>query len=625
MAEETLRFETEVGKILQIVANSLYSEKQVFLRELISNAADACDRLRYLALTDSSLTKDDPEFRITLTADKAARTLTVADNGVGMNREALVQDLGTIARSGSGAFLEQLSGDARKDVALIGQFGVGFYSAFMVADRVEVLSRRAGEDQAWRWVSDGKGEFTVAEAEKPARGTAITLHLAADEDEYLEPARLRHIVSTYSNHIPVPIVIKEGGKIDTINAASALWTRARGDIEDEEYAAFYRHVGHAFDAPWMTVHWRAEGTIEYTGLLFIPERRPLDIFSPEREHAVKLYVRRVFVTDKCEGLVPPWLRFLRGLIDSEDLPLNVSREMLQHNPMLTRIRNAIVTRVLGELEKKAEADPDSYAGFWEQFGAVMKEGVYEDAEHRERLLKLARFRSTAGEDVTSLAAYIGRMKPGQEAIYFITGEEIERLQKSPQLEGFRARGVEVLLLTDPVDDFWLSQVTEFEGKPFKSATRAGADLSAIEKTGKAEGEDADKAEAETPPGVDALVAMIRLELGEAVKDVRVSERLTDSPVCLVSDEGDIDIHLERLLRQHKRFEDAVARVLEVNPTHPLIAALAGQAGRKGGGANVADAAWLLLDQARILGGEPPPDPTAFTKRLSAVMTRAMSG
>jgi len=629
MAEETLRFETEVGKILQIVANSLYSEKQIFLRELISNAADACDRLRYLALTDPDLIEDDPELRVTITPDRAARTLTVADNGIGMNREALIEDLGTIARSGSSAFLEQLTGDRKKDLALIGQFGVGFYSSFMVADRVDVLSRRAGEDQGWRWSSDGKGEFTIVEADKSARGTEITLHLTDGEDEFLDAQGLRRIVTTYSDHIGLPIVLADGGKEETVNRASALWTRPKGEITDEQYAELYRHVAHGFDEPWLTLHWRAEGVMEYTGLLFVPSARPFDIFSPERQHGVKLYVRRVFITDRCEGLVPPWLRFLRGVVDSEDLPLNVSREMLQHNPMLARIRGAITTRVLGELEKRAGKEPEKFAEFWDRFGAVLKEGIYEDTEQRERLLKLARFRTTAQDGLATLADYAGRMKPGQEAIYYITGDEIEGLRKSPQLEGFRARGVEVLLLTDPVDEFWVPHVGTFEGREFKSATRAGADLSAIGKeAGGTEDEAANEGETakpEPPPGVAALAAMIKLELGEAVKDVRLSERLTDSPVCLVAEEGDIDIHLERLLRQHKQFERSVPRVLEINPTHKLIAALAGLVGKDGAGGKITDAAWLLLDQARILEGEAPDDPTAFTRRLSEVMTRAMAG
>ncbi len=628
MAEETLRFETEVGKILKIVASSLYSDRQIFLRELISNASDACDRLRYLAITDPSLTAGDPEFRVTLTADKKAKTLTVADNGVGMNRESLIEDLGTIARSGSTAFFDQLTGDAKKDVALIGQFGVGFYSCFMIADKVEVTSRRAGEDAAWRWTSDGNGEFTIGEAEKASRGTEIRIFLKKDALEFLEPARLRHIVSTYSDHISLPIQIVEDGEATTVNKASALWTRAKKDITAEQYTEFYRDVGHVYDEPWLTIHWRAEGAIEYTGLLFVPTQRPMDIFSPDREQHLKLYVRRVFITDKCEELAPRWLRFLRGLVDSEDLPLNVSREMLQHNPTLSRIRTALIRRVLGELKKKAEKKPEEYAAFWEAFGAVLKEGLYEDFDHREALLALTRFRSTAEDGLVDLAGYVERMKDGQDAIYYITGDEIGALAKSPQLEGFRARGIEVLMMTDPVDEFWVPSIGEFDGKQFRSATRAGADLSNIGKDKDAQdGKDAnesDKTKPETPAGVDALVAMVKLELGEAVKDVRVSDRLTDSPVCLVSDEGDIDIRLARLLKANQQLDQAIPRVLEINPTHPLVTALAGIVGEDGAGTRLGDAAWLLLDQARILEGETLPDPTAFVRRLSDIMSKGLA-
>ena len=624
MAEETLSFRTEVGKILHIVANALYSDKQVFLRELISNASDACDRLRYLALTQPDLIADDPEFRVKIAADAKARTLTIEDNGIGMNRDGLVEDLGTIARSGSSAFLEQLTGDSKKDLALIGQFGVGFYSGFMVADRIEVLSRRAGEAQGWHWASDGQGAFTIGEAEKPSRGTTITLHLKQDADEFLEPARLRRIVATYSDHISLPIVLAEDGKDETVNRGSALWSRSKSEITDDQYKEFYRHVGHMMDDPWLTLHWKAEGRVQYTGLLFVPSVRPMDVFQPERRHGVKLYVKRVFITDRCEELVPPWLRFLRGLVDSEDLPLNVSREMLQKNPLVARIRGALTKRVLGDLVKKAEKEPEDYATFWNNFGAVLKEGLYEDAESREDLLKLVRFRSTHGDGLASLDDYVGRMKPGQQSIYYITGDEIDALAKSPQLEGFRAKGVEVLLLTDPVDDFWIPSVGTYKEKPFRSATRAGAELGSIEgaATDKTDGEKKDAAE--KAPGIDSLLAMFKLELGDKVKDVRLSERLTDSPVCLVADENDIDIHLERLLRQHRQLENSLTRVLEVNATHPLIRALAGIVGKDGSGERVSEAAWLLLDQARILEGETPPDPAAFTRRLADVMTRGLT-
>ena len=625
MVEETLSFETEAGKILKIVANSLYSEKEIFLREVISNASDACDRLRYLAITQPELTADDSDFRVEISVDSKKKLLIIDDNGIGMNRDALVEDLGTIARSGSSAFIDQLTGEDNKDVALIGQFGVGFYSCFMVADKIEVLSRRAGEDTGWRWTSDGQGQFTISEAEKETRGTRITLHLKKDAKEFLEPARLRHVVTTYSDHISLPIRLVEKDKTETVNKASALWTRQKKDVTEEQYTEFYRHVGHAFDEPWLTLHWRAEGKIEYTGLLFIPSMRPMDLFTTERHHKVKLYVRRVFITDDCKELVPPWLRFLNGLIDSEDLPLNVSREMLQNNPTLARIRSALVKRVLGELKKKAEKAPEEYAGFWENFGSVLKEGLYEDLEYRDDLLKLVRFPSTAEDSLVGLDSYVKRMKDGQDAIYYITGDEVEKLAKSPQLEGFRARGIEVLMMTDPVDEFWLPAIGAYQEKPFKSATRAGADLSSIKETDTGDKDDADKPKDDDhPKGFDGLLAMVKLELGDAVKDVRISERLTDSAVCLVADEGDMDIHLERLLRQHKQLDQSVTRVLEINPTHPLITALAGSVGGDGAGTAITDAAWLLLDQARILEGEALPDPAAFTRRLSDLMTKNIS-
>ena len=623
MQEEKHGFQAEVSRLLDIVAHSLYSDKTVFLRELISNASDACDRLRYLSLTQPELTASDPNFRVTLSTDRTARTLTIADNGIGMNRDDLVENLGTIARSGTSAFMKQMTGDAAKDLALIGQFGVGFYSAFMVAERVEVWSRKVGEDQGWRWVSDGKGEFTVTPAEVDERGTRITLHLREGEDEFLDSSQLRRVVTKYSDHIALPILLVEDGKEHTINAASALWTRPKSEITEAQYAEFYRHTAHSFDSPWLTMHTRAEGKIEYTSLLFVPSAKPLDLFHPDRKHCVRLYVRRVFITESCEEVLPAYLRFLRGIVDSEDLPLNISREMLQHNPVLAKIRAGVTKRVLSELQKKADGDPDGYATFWNNFGAVLKEGLYEDSDQRDQILKLARFRSTAGEGdgegLVSLADYVGRMKPGQDAIYYITGDSPEAVSRSPQLEGFAARGVEVLLLTDPVDEFWVPAVGLFEGKAFKSVTRGGADLDRIEAP-------ASETKAAEPPaaGIDGLIALFRLTLKDAVKDVRLSQRLTDSPVCLVADEGDMDIHLERLLKQHRQIETSAKRVLEINPTHPLVASLAKRVGENGHGDEVSEAAWLLLDQARIVEGETLPDPAAFSRRLSDVLRRSMA-
>ena len=636
MPAEKRSFQAEVSRLLDIVAHSLYSEKEIFLRELISNASDACDRLRYAAITQPELAGEDSNFRVLLTPDKKARTLTVDDNGIGMNHDELIENLGTIARSGTAAFMQNLAGEKngeKKDVSLIGQFGVGFYSAFMVADNVEVIARKAGESAAWRWSSDGKGEFSVEPAEKAARGTTIILHLRKDEDEFLEPHRLRHIVKTYSDHIALPILLEEGGKEETLNAASALWTRSKSEITPEQYKEFYHHVAHSFDEPWLTLHARAEGKIEYTNLLFVPSSKPFDLFDPQRKNHVKLYVRRVFITDDCQNLLPPYLRFLRGIVDSEDLPLNVSREMLQNNPILARIKGQITKRVIAELSKKASDAPEEYATFWENFGAVIKEGLYEDREQQDSLLPLIRFRSTEGDGLVSFDEYVGRMKPGQEAIYYLTGDKLELLKKSPQLEGFRARGVEVLLLTDPVDEFWMPALGKYKapgkdsgkegGYALKSITRGGADLSKIAaQDGEAKAED--KKDDKPAGNIGALIAIFKLALGEAVKDVRISDRLTDSAVCLVADEGDMDMHLERLLKQHRQLDAEAKRILEINPKCALVERLAAKVGQDGASDQLGEFAWLLLDQARILEGEPLPDPSAFARRLSMLLEKGLA-
>jgi molecular chaperone HtpG len=634
MAEERLGFQAEVSKLLDIVAHSLYSEKEVFLRELISNASDACDRLRYEALTRPELLAGDPGFRVTIEIDKPQSRLTIADNGIGMSRQELIENLGTIARSGTANYLkdaiaprkvEEKEGsdkalEGSDGLTLVGQFGVGFYSAFMVADQVEVVSRKAGEAQAFRWRSDGKGSFTVGEAELEGRGTRITLDVNEAGKEFLEPERLRRVVKRYSDHIALPIELLDGAKRETLNAASALWTRPKSEITELQYKEFYRHVGHGFDDPWMTLHYRAEGKLDYSALIFVPGHRPFDLFNPDRKGGLRLYVKRVFITDDCPELLPPYLRFLRGIVDSEDLPLNVSREMLQKNPLLARIRQGLVKRLLDQLEKKAKDDAPDYRAFWDNFGAVLKEGIYEDGEQRERLLALARFHSTAGDGLASLEDYLGRMKDGQEAIYYIAGERLETVAKSPQLEGFRAKGVEVLLLTDPVDEFWIPAVGEHKEKPFKSVTRGGADLVKIK--GVAEDKpDAAAVEAngEAAGEASGLVALFKLTLKDAVKDVRCSERLTDSPVCLVADEGDMDMHLERLLRQHKQTTQESRRILELNPNHPLIKRLAARVKEKGASAELSDYAFLLLDQARIVEGETPPDAAAFSRRLASLL------
>ena len=648
MSEQKLSFQAEVSRLLDIVANSLYSNKEIFLRELISNASDACDRLRYAALTQPELTDADADFKITLASDAEAGTLTVTDNGIGMNRDEMIENLGTIARSGTAAFVRELE-EKPEGVNLIGQFGVGFYSAFMVADTVEVMSRRAGESQGWRWISDGRGEFTVAEVPDgdgdpaPARGTRVVLKLKKEQEEFLDPARLERIVRTYSDHIAVPVTLAKGaedggaeeGGEQVLNAASALWTRPKSEISEEQYKEFYHQVAHAFDEPWLRLHFKAEGVIEYSGLIYLPSAKPFDLFQPERKHGVKLYVRRVFITDDCEGLVPPYLRFLRGVIDSEDLPLNISRESLQTNPVLAKIRGAVTKRVLSEIKKQAEKNPEDFAAFWDNFGPVLKEGLYEDEGQRETLIELARFASTrasgGGGGAVGLADYVARMPEGQEAIYYISGEDAEALRKSPQIEGFAAKGVEVLLMSDPVDEFWLPVVREYQGKAFKSVTRGGADLDKIADAAKAGEAAATENEGKAGPGTDALIAFVKLALKDEVKDVRASERLTDSPVCLVADEGDMDMHLERLLKQHNQIDQASTRILEINPKHALIQRLAAELETQGAVAAdstegdalppLEEAARLLLDQARILEGEPLPDPSAFGRRLSRLVAR----
>lgn len=632
MTAQSYQFQAEVAKLLHIVTHSLYSEKEIFLRELISNASDACERLRYLAIADPALTDGDADFRITVHVDKDKGTLSITDNGVGMDRDDMIENLGTIARSGSTAFMEQLAAGKDKDgkgpdLSVIGQFGVGFYSAFMVAEEVAVTSRRAGADTAFTWTSGGTGEYTIEESVRDGRGTTVELKIREEQKEFLETWRLRQIIETYSDHITWPITItasddEADAENEPVNRASALWTRPKSEITEQQYTEFYRHVGGAFDEPWTVLHSRIEGKVEYTLLLFVPTEKPFDLFHPDRKHRVKLYVKRVFITDEAEGLAPSYLRFLRGIVDSEDLPLNVSREMLQNEPMLRHMRGQIVKRVLGELEKKAEKDPEGFATFWRNFGAVLKEGIYEDHEVGPRILKLARFDSTAGDDLTSLDGYVERMKPGQDAIYYITADDLAAARRSPHLEGFRKKGVEVLLLTDAVDDFWLSAHGEFDGKPLKSVTRGGADLSKI---GDAEAEDdaTDKPEAPKEGDMATLIAAFRETLGDAVKDVRTSDRLAESPVCLVADDNDMDMRLERMLKAHKQVDEASKRVLEINPRHALVIRLVERMRDGGLSQDIEEAARLLFDQARIIEGEPLDDPAAFSRRMADFMSRAI--
>ena len=610
-------FQAEVAKLLNLMVHSVYSEREVFLRELISNAADACDKLRYEAIAKPELLAEGGELAITITADKAAGRLTVSDSGIGMTHDELVSNLGTIARSGTQAFMERAK-EGQNDLRLIGQFGIGFYSAFIVASRVEVISRRAGDDATWKWTSDGTGTFTVEAVEgKGRRGTEVILSLREDAGEFLEQGRLESIVRTYSDHVPHPILLAVGNDIKKqVNAGSAIWARPKSEVSAEQHKEFFASLAGIESDPAVTLHYRAEGRNEYTVLLYVPSERPFDLFDPERQGRQRLYVRRVFITDEAE-LLPPYLRFVRGVIDSEDMPLNISREMLQNNPTVAQIRRAVTNRVLSELKKCAEGDAALYGKVWEAFGAVIKEGLYEDMERRDQIYDIARFRTTK-EDATSLKDYVARLLPNQTAIYYLTAEDAAKARSSPQLEGFKARGVEVLLLTDPVDTFWVRTAMGFEGKPFKSVTQGSADLDLIpraEGTSPPEAEDA---------GAALLIAAVKQTLGDAVKDVVKSTRLTDSPVCLVADASGLDRTLEKLLSRQGQGTKLSAPVLEINPNHPLIKALGERIKAKGVTPEIEDAARLLLDEAHILEGESIADPAGFSRRLSELMRKAFA-
>jgi molecular chaperone HtpG len=618
---ESRPFEADVAKLLQLMVHSVYSEKSVFLRELISNAADACERLRYEAIAAPALLGDDPKPRITITVDAERRELMIEDNGIGMSREELVESLGTIARSGTKAFIDRLdAAKSEEETALIGRFGVGFYSAFMVAEKVEVFSRRAGSETAHVWSSDGKGAFAVAAVEAayaPHRGTRVVLHLMTDAKSYTERATIERLVRAQSGHVPVPIAIveKPGAEVAEITDGAALWAKPKSSITPADYTDFYRSVAGQFDEPALTIHFHAEGRHDYTALFFVPGSRPFDLFDPDRKGRIKLYVKRVFITDDADVL-PRYLRFVRGLVDSADLPLNVSREKIQESPLLGAIRKGATSRVLAELERLADKEPDNYKKIWDLFGVVLKEGVYEDFERRDALLALARFKTTAADEWRSLKDYVAAFKPNQMAIYYLAGDDLERLKASPHLEGFRARGIEVLLLADPVDSFWVMSAPAFDGKSLKSVTQGAADLAAIPLL--------DAKEASAPELADAVkqfLAFMKTTLGDAVAEVRASERLTDSAVCLVASDLGPDRALERMLAGAGRLSAASKPILEVNPRHQLVVALAGLGGEQT--RLKEDAVHLLLDEARVLEGDRPADPRSFSERLARVLQKSV--
>ncbi|PBN44109.1 molecular chaperone HtpG [Sphingobium sp. D43FB] len=620
-APETHAFEADVSKLLRMMVHSVYSDRDVFLRELISNAADACEKLRYEGIATPSLLGDDPHPRIRVILDADQNRLTIEDNGIGMTAAEMGETLGTIARSGTKAFMERLAAEAGKEGSqLIGQFGVGFYSAFMVASQVEVFSRRAGSDEAASWTSDGQGTYTIAPvdlADTPTRGTRVVLHLMEDAKSYAERYTVERIIKAQSGHVPVPIMLFEKPDADGVDIAdgAALWLKPKSEISEEDYADFYRSVAGQYDKPAHTVHYRAEGRYEYSVLTFIPETKPFDLFDPDRKGHIKLYVRRVFITDEAP-ILPRYLRFVRGLVDSADLPLNMSREMIQDSPVLGAIQKGVTGRLLGDLQKLADNDAEAYQRIWENFGPVLKEGLYEDFERREALLGLARFKSTtSGEGWRSLKDYVAQLKENQTAIYYATGSDLDRLSTSPQLEGFRARGIEVLLLPDQVDNFWTTMGVDYEGKPFKSVTQGGADLGLIPLV-----EGADKPTEPENAAVADFLAFAKTTLADAVSDVRASDRLTTSAVCLVAPESGMDRQLEKLLASAGQLPTAALPVLEINPRHALIQKLASSDDADG---LKSDLAHLLLDQARIADGEQPTDARAFSDRLDRLMSRAV--
>jgi len=625
---EKLEFQTEVSQLLKLMINSVYSEKEVFVRELISNASDACDKLRYLATTKEKLIQDDPDLKIQIQINKKENFISFIDNGIGMNKKDLIENLGTIARSGTTQFIKEMSESKTKDLSLIGQFGVGFYSAFMVAAETQVTTRKAGENKIWIWKSDGESNFTIEESEdlnllESNRGTKINLTLSKESKDFLDKIKIEDIIRRYSDHISIPIFVTDGSEKNDeiskpVNSASAIWTRPKNKITQEQYKEFYNHVGHMFDDPWMVSHYKAEGKIEYTVLNFIPSTKPFDLYDPARENRLKLYVKKVFITDNCPELIPPYLRFLRGIIDSEDLPLNISREMLQNNPVVTKIRNSLVKRTISDLKKKLTSDRQSYEEFWNNFGPVLKEGIYEDFERKDSLLEIALFKNLNSDKLITLEEYVETMTKKQKNIYFITGDSYENIVNSPIIEGYKSRDINVLILDDPVDSFWTSATPSFNEKSFKSVTRGADDLESMD------GKKKDEKEKKEDKSADPLIVLLKEKLKDKVKDVRTSSRLTDSPACLVSDESAMDPQLEKILQQHNQLNQGVSlKIMEINPNHKLIKKLTKMSKNKDSLSKVEDVAILLYEQSRIVEGDKPSDPIAFAKKLIDTITNSV--
>ena len=618
MTEEKKKFDAEVGKVLKLMIHSLYTDKEIFMRELISNSSDACDKLRYLSQTDSALMQGDSELKITVHVDKEASTITVRDNGIGMNRNDLNENLGTIAKSGTHSFLDKLSGDSKKDSQLIGQFGVGFYSAFMIADEIMVTSRKAGEDKVYTWHSDGQGEYTVADADREfTRGTEIVLHVKSEEKSFLDHFRLKHIVKSYSDHIAVPIFFtNEDGTELQVNSSSALWTKSKSDISEEQYTEFYKNVSHATDTPWVTMHNHNEGVVEFTNLLFIPSSKTFDLFHPDRKCRVKLYIKKVFIADEAIDLIPQYLRFLRGVVDSQDLPLNISRQTLQHNATLEKIKASITKRVLSELKSKKEKDFADYLLFWNNFGGVLKEGLCEMTSSPEKLLEVCVFRSALHDKMISLDEYIANCKGEEKTIYYLSGDDPKKLRNNPQIEGFLNKGLDVLLFTDTVDDFWVNVNGRYKEVEMKSVTRSDIDLGDKENTKKDKGDEKDETKLH-----EGLVSYFKDTLGDLVKDVKISKKLTATPSCLAVADGAMDIRMERYLIEQKQLASASAKILEINPNHKIVTKIASEVDKKEKDSENKQLVHLLYDQACIIEGEPVSDAGEFSKRLNLLLEK----
>jgi molecular chaperone HtpG len=605
---ETKEFSAEVGRLLDLVVHALYSEREIFLRELVANAADATDRRRFEALTDGARALPE-DAKIRINPDKDARLLTISDDGAGMSREELVSNLGTIARSGTRAFGQQLENAKPEDrPSLIGQFGVGFYAAFMVADKVEVVSRRAGAEEAWRWSSDGRGSYTIEPASRDTAGTDITLHIKTDADEFLDTYRLQSIIRKWSDHIAWPVTILQDGKEEAANEGTALWRKPRSEVTTEQLEEFYRHLTHNFDTPWETLHWRAEGTMEFSALLFIPSSRPFEFGEQTRDSRIRLHVRRMFITDEAE-ILPSWLRFVQGVVDTEDLPLNVSREMLQATPVLARIRKAVTGKVLSALKTRLE-DAQAYAAFWDNFGPILKEGMWDDPTYRTEVAGLSRFRSSAVEGLTGLADYVSRMRPEQDAIYYVTGDNADVLAASPQIEGFKARGIEVLLLSDPVDSFWPERLGTYEGKTLRNVAQGLNDLDKFAPGTETAAQKAD---------MDLVLPALKTALENEVTDVRATDRLVSSAMVLSAPEGGPDLQLRKLMQRSGQAMPEAKPVLELNPAHPLAHMLAA---RLQAGEDIAPLAHILLDVASIQNGDTPKDVNAFAGRIMDYLAAA---